>query len=150
MNEIVINYKENKGQKILSFIVGIYLIVVGGYFAVSFLIEKVYDVHFILGLIAVIFGLALILKVTLFAPKPVFMMNSETIYSNVATKPQIFKTDWTNIKNVAIGLSYLRITETTGKEYNVDLSQLKYSDLKDIKSRIIEYCEAKVISYQND
>lgn len=150
MNEVIINYKYNKGQKILSVVVGIYTVLYGAYHSIMLAMDSVYNVNFYLGIAAVVAGLALILNVTLFAPKPVFIMNQEMIYSNVAAKPTVFKTNWNTIKNVAIGLSYLRITETGDKEYNVDLSGLKYTDLKDIKSRVIEYCEAKMISYQND
>lgn len=150
MDEVVIDYRYNRGQKRLSLIVGIYVILFGGLHAILLAMDGVYDVYFYLAILAVLVGLVSILSVTLFAAKPVFRMNQEMIYSNVGAKPVVFRTDWTNVKNVAIGLSYLRITETGGKEYNVDLSGLKYVDLKDIKSRIIEYCEAKLISYQND
>ena len=150
MDELIIDYKKNKGQKILSIIVGIYILLYGGYHAISLATDSTYNVFFYLAITSIVLAILLILKVTLFAPKPVFKMNSEMIYSNVASKPVVFKTNWENIKNVAIGLSYLRITETGGKEYNVDLSELKYADMKDIKSRIIEYCESKLISYQND
>lgn len=150
MDEIIIDYKKNKGQKILSIIVGAYIILFGGYHASTLAVDNTFDFNFYLAIAAIVLGIVLILKVTLFASKPVFRMNSEMIYSNVASKPVVFKTNWENIKNVAIGLSYLRITEIGGKEYNVDLGELKYADMKDIKSRIIEYCEAKLIAYQND
>lgn len=150
MDEVVIDYRYNRGQKRLSLLVGIYVVLYAGWHASVLAMDSVYDVYFYLAAIAVVMGLVLILSVTLFAAKPVFRMNQEMIYSNVGTNRSVFKTDWNNIKNVAIGLSYLRVTETGGKEYNVDLSGLKYADLKDIKSRIIEYCEAKLISYQND
>jgi len=150
MDEIIIDYKKNRGQKVLSIIIGVYIVLFGGYHGVILAADNRFDVNFYLAVVAVVLGIILILKVTLFAPKPVFRMNSEMIYSNVASKPTVFKTNWGNIKNVAIGLSYLRITETGEKEYNVGLSELKYADMKDIKSRIIEYCEAKLISYQND
>lgn len=150
MDEIIIDYKKNKTQKILSIIVGGYIILFGGYHASLLATADTFNFDFYIAIIAILLGLILILKVTLFAPKPVFRMNSEMIFSNVASKPVVFKTNWENIKNVAIGLSYLRVTEVGGKEYNVDLSELKYADMKDIKSRIIEYCEAKLISYQND
>ena len=42
------------------------------------------------------------------------------------------------------------MAETDGKQYTVDISGLKYDDLKKVKSQIIEICESKSIPYKND
>lgn len=150
MDRIIINYKYSKNQKMLSIIVGLYTLLYTGYNLIALTIDKVYNINFYIAILGVVLGLVLILKVTIFSAKPIFIMDAEEIYSKAGVKKNIFQTKWESIRKVAIGLSYLKITEVGGKLTEVDLSELKYSDLKEIKSRIIELCEAKMISYEND
>lgn len=55
---------------------------------------------------------------------------------------------WETVTELGIGLSYLTLT-TTGTNYKIDLGNLKYNDLKRIKSKLIEVCEAKSIPFGN-
>ena len=55
---------------------------------------------------------------------------------------------WETVTQLGIGLSYLTLT-TTGTNYKIDLGNLKYNDLKRIKTKLIEVCEAKNIPFGN-
>ena len=55
---------------------------------------------------------------------------------------------WETVTQLGIGLSYLTLT-TTGTNYKIDLGNLKYNDLKRIKAKLIEVCEAKNIPFGN-
>lgn len=56
--------------------------------------------------------------------------------------------EWGQIKNVAIGGGHLKITTTS--ELFLDLSSIKHSDINRIKSKIVEICETKGITFHND
>lgn len=55
---------------------------------------------------------------------------------------------WETVTQLGIGLSHLTLT-TTGTNYKIDLGNLKYNDLKRIKAKLIEICEAKNIPFGN-
>lgn len=150
MNELIINYNYSKSQKILSLIIGGYVALYGLYQCVMLALANAFTVDFYLALAAVVLGAILILNVTLWAAKPIFRMNSDMLYAHVPQQKTTYQSEWINIREVGIGVSYLKMLETDGKEYSVDLNGLKYSDLKDVKSRVIELCESKNIPYRND
>lgn len=150
MNELVIDYNNPKGKKILLIIAGGYFILYGIYICVMQALVKNFAVDFYLALVGVILGTILVLSVTLWAPKPLFRMDSDTIYANMPNKKTVYQVSWVDVKEIGIGLSYLKFSETDGKDYTVEIGGLKYDDLKNVKSRIIELCEAKNIPYRND
>ena len=55
---------------------------------------------------------------------------------------------WETVTQLGIGLSHLTLA-TTGTNYKIDLGNLKYNDLKRIKTKLIEVCEAKNIPFGN-
>lgn len=150
MNELVINYNSSKGKKLLSIIAGGYFVLYGIYVCVMQALAKIFALDFYLGLIGVVLGTILVLSVTLWASKPLFRMDSESIYVNMPGINTVYQVNWIDVKEVAIGLNYLKFAETDGKDYTVQIGGLKYDDLKEVKSRIIELCEAKNIPYRND
>ena len=150
MNELIINYNSSKTQKILLLVIGGYITLFGMYQCVMYALANAFAGDFYMTLAAVVLGIILILNVTLWASKPIFRMNSEQIYVHMLNQKTTYQSDWINVKEVSIGISYLKMSETDGKEYNVDLSELRYADLKEVKSRVIELCESKSIPYKND
>lgn len=150
MNELEINYGFSKSRKGLLLAVGGYFALYGLYQGVMLALANLLNMDFYMAVIAVILGAMLILSVTLWAPKPMFKVDTESIYINMPAQKTVYTAEWIAIKELSIGISYLIFAETDGKSYNVDISSLKYNDLKDVKSKIIEICEAKSIPYRND
>lgn len=150
MNELEINYGLSKNQKIFSIIVGGYTALYGFYQSILQALNSTYTLNFYLALGAVVLGVIMILNATIWTSKPMFKMDSESIYVNIPDIKSVYSAQWIAIKEIGIGISYLKFSETDGKDYNVDISSLKYSDLKLVKSRIIEVCESKNIPYKND
>lgn len=150
MNELVINYHSSKTQKILSLVIGGYITLFGLYQCVMYALSNSFAGDFFMMLVAVVLGIILILNVTLWAPKPILIMNTESIYINMPNQKGSYQSEWANVEDVSIGISYLKMSETDTKIYNLDLSELKYSDLREVKTRVIEICESKNIPYKND
>jgi len=150
MNELIINYGPSQNQKILTMIIGGYFAIYGFYQCIMLALANSFIYTFYLALVAVILGIILILSVTLWSVAPLFKMNSESIYINMPDVKSIYTVNWIDVKEVGIGISYLKFAETDGKVYNVDISGLKYADLKQVKSEVIEMCESKNIPYRND
>lgn len=150
MDELKISYGYSKNQKIVLSLVGGYFVLYGIYQGVVLALANLLGIDFYLAVTAVILGAVLILSVTLWAPKPMFVMNSETIYINMPAQKSLYTAEWIAIKEIGIGVGYLVFAETDGKSYNVDIGNLKYNDLKNVKSKLIEICEAKNIPYRND
>lgn len=150
MNEYVINYNDSKSQKTLFFIVGGYAILLGLYQSVMQALANTFTFDFFAALVLVVLGAILILNATIWAARPIFIMNSDSIYVKMPNQKSVYKAEWISIREIALGISYLKMLETDGKRYTVDISGLKYDDLKKVKSQIIEICESKSIPYKND
>lgn len=150
MGELIINYNKSKSQKFLSLIAGGYMVLFGLYRSLDLAINNEFTFDFYIGLAAIVLGAILVLNVTVWAAKPILELNSDFIYVKMPDQKSIYRSEWIAIKEVSFGVSYLKMDETDGKSYNVDISGLKYSDLKIVKSRIVEICESKNIPYKND
>lgn len=150
MNEFVVNYSDSKGQKVLSFVVGGYAALFGLYEAVMQALNNTLTFDFFAALVLIVLGVILILNVTVWAARPIFIMNSDRIYVKMPNQKSVYKAEWISIREIALGVSYLKMSETDGKQYTVDISGLKYDDLKNVKSQLIEICESKSIPYKND
>lgn len=150
MNKYVINYNDSKSQKVLSLVVGGYAALFGLYQAVMQALNNTFTFDFFAALILIILGVILILNVTVWASRPIFIMDSDRIYVKMPNQKSVYKAEWISVREIALGVSYLKMAETDGKQYTVDISGLKYDDLKKIKSQIIEICESKSIPYKND
>lgn len=150
MEELKINYTYPKSQKILFILIGMYTSLYGLYNCVLQALKNNLALDFYLALAAIVLGVVLLLSVTLWVAKPILRMDANSIYVNMPKLKTVYSSEWDAIKEVGIGVSYLKFTEIDGKDYLVDLSGLKYADLKEVKSRIIELCESKNIPYKND
>ncbi len=150
MNELEINYGLSKNQKIFSVIAGGYFTLYGFYQSLVLALGSAFSLDFYLALAALVLGVIMILNATAWKSKPMFRMDSESIYVSMPELKSVYSAQWIAVKEIGIGISYLKFSETDGKSYNVDISGLKYEDLKTVKSKIIEMCESKNIPYKND
>lgn len=151
MDELVINYNGvSKNKRIANSIVGIYLALFTLYFSIIEGIANRYGILFFCALIGFILAAILILSNTLWVSGATLSIDSNIINSNLPgqTKTSI---DWINVSSVNIGVSYIVFSLNGGqKQRKIDLSGLKYDDVKTVKSKIVEACEYKNIPYHND
>lgn len=147
MNDLVIKERCPKSEKVTSLIAGGYFALFGLYLCIVEALAHRYSILFYVSLAGIILGAILILLHTLWQTPPQLTINNETVVAKFADQKNIPAIEWSNIQSIAIGVSYIKITTT--KEYSIDLQSLKYADLKTVKSKIIEICEAKSITYHN-
>lgn len=148
MNEFVVDYK-SRNEKMLMLTLGGYFLLYGIYHFVKLVLANTFNLDFYLALIVIVAASVCVLRATLWAPKPLLRINQESLYVNMQGS-KVYLAQWIDVREIAIGVSYLNIFETDGKKYFVDMSGLKYSDLKEAKAQIIEICESKKIAYRND
>lgn len=77
-------------------------------------------------------------------------ISNEKIEANLSGQKKIL-IDWATVSNINIGQSYIVFFTNGGqKQRKLELAELKYNDLLAVKSKVIELCEHKNISYRND
>lgn len=150
MNELIIHYKAPKMQRIMALTAGYYFFVVSLGLAVYFAVENRIDYFFYLAIAGIVLSAVLICLFSFWQPKPLMVIGKDAISLHFPDQKLNGNIDWKEIDRINIGISYLKIRTTNDKEYAVDLNDLKYMDLKAVKSKIVEICEAKNIRYEND
>ena len=149
MNELVINYSISKNIKALGIIAGVYLLGISAGVSILQAMENKFEFFFFAGVAGVILGIILILSVTVWQSKPVIEINNDQFHIYLPKQRIDGTIFWENVTQLGIGLSYLTMQTNTGKNYKIDLENLKYSDLRAVKTKLIEVCEAKGIPYNN-
>jgi hypothetical protein len=143
MEDLIINYeKPSKSVRWFSIIFASLVIVVS---IVLCVMEATYNLKFFLYLFYALTAAIVLLKNTVWQPSPVLRITNSII------EAKKIKIDWTAVSKVNIGLAYIVfLTNGEQKQQKLDLSELLYKDIKDVKSKIIELCEQKNIPYHND
>lgn len=148
MNELIISYADSKTKKIIKIIVGIYFTAFTLYFVVIQLLAKQYNTLFVFALIGFVLGIAIVLANTVMGSKPLVKIDNSAIVSNLPS--QSGEIAWADVTEMNIGMSYLLFIMNGQKQRKIDFSDLKYKDLKEVKSKAAEICEFKNIPYKND
>lgn len=150
MNALIIENKTPKAKRILRASIGIYLTLFCGYFLFTEATINGYGVFFFTTTIGVLLGLILLLGNTLWTSnKKLLTIDNSKITSNILGSK--FNEDWVSVSKTTIGISYIIFFVDGGrKQRKLDLSHLLYSDVGIVKSKVIELCEYKNISYIKD
>lgn len=151
MNELIINYRDvSKSKKIINVTIGAYLAVFALYFTILEGIASRYGVLFFCALAGFVLAAILILSNTIWVSGTSLVIDSNSIKPGLPGQNKT-EIDWTSVSSVNIGVSYIVFSVNGGqKQRKLDLTALVYDDVKSVKSKIIEVCEYKNISYQND
>lgn len=150
MNALVIENKTPKIRRTLRAITGAYMTIFCGYFLFGEVVVNNYALLFFSATIGAIFGLVLLLSNTLWTSDlKLLSIDNSTISSKVSGSK--FDEEWVKVSKITIGVSYIIFfTEGGRKQRKLDLSQLQYSDVSNVKSKVIELCQYKNIAYIND
>ena len=149
MNELIINYRISKRVQIASIVAAGYLIAISAGVIIFRILQHKIDFYFYSGLVGVLLGVLLILLVTTLQHALMIVLDNDAFHIDLPAQKVKGSILWETVTQVGIGLSYLTMHTTAGKNYKIDLENLKYKDLRDIKTRLIEICEAKKIPYSN-
>lgn len=150
MEELVIRKDESTAKKVINIIIGAYLSIFCLYFTTIEGIDKHFGIFFILALIGFILAITLVLSNTLWANEYLLKVDNNIFETN-PHKQKKAHIEWVKVSKVKLGNSYI-IFELNGgvKQQRVDLAFLTYTDLLNIKTRLIDLCEHKKIPFQND
>lgn len=149
MNDLEINYSISKNIKLISVLAGLYLFGISVGVTIFQTMSKNYTFFFYAGLVGAIIGIILILSVTTWQSKPVIVIDSDQFRVHLPKQRINGTIDWVNVTQIGIGLSYITMATNENKNYKIDLENLKYADLRAIKTKLIEISEAKSIPYHN-
>lgn len=148
MNDLIVAYSLSKKIKITSLVAGIFLTMLSVGIAVQQTLASKFSFFFVVGVLGALIGVVLILIVVYHPDELQLEINNEHFRIKLPKQRIDGLIEWENVTQVGIGLSYLVLT-TQGKTYKIDLGNLKYNDIKLIKTKLLEICEAKSIAYSN-
>lgn len=149
MNELKVQYGISSSVKFMAILSGAYLFIMGATLSIMQAMANQFSFYFFGGIAAILLAILLILTVTVWQPKPLITINNSAfeIYQPKQKIDGVIA--WENVSQVGIGLSYITLQTTSNKDYKIDLENLLYADVKDVKTKLIEVCESKGIAYTN-
>ncbi|HBG40028.1 hypothetical protein [Limibacterium fermenti] len=149
MNELEIRYSISKKLKAASLLCGVYLLCISAGVSIFQVIAKDYSFFFFAGIAGIVIAAIMILSVTLWQSKPLIVIDNDSFRLHLPKQRIDGAIEWEKVTYLGIGLSYLTMTTSDSKNFKIDLENLKYIDLRNIKTKLIEICEAKNIPYGN-
>jgi len=151
MEELKINYSTSKSGRMMNIVIFAFFAIFGLYIVIKeALINNYTTVLFIGAAILSLLAIILLLKNTVWLPAPIIYITNEKVETNLPEQKKIL-VDWVNVSNINIGQSYIVFFVNGGqKQKRIELSELKYNDMVAVKSKVMELCEHKNISYRND
>ena len=150
MNELIIDYGEPKSKRITSVIIGVYFTIFCLYFLILEWLAHRYAMLFFFALIGALLGIAIIIRNTLLVTRPLLKISNVGILPELPGEKNQIPVEWANVSEMNIGVSYLTFILNGQKQQKIDLSSLRYKDMKEVKSKVMEICEFKNIPYKND
>lgn len=148
MDELKIDYSSKGFIKTFSLLFAGYSTLFGLYLSIKDALIKNYSIIFFCSLVLIILAIIVILYFTLWQSKPLLILNNNHINVNILDQKKSTIT-WDDVVEVSIGISSFIFVLKNKKRISIDLSVLKYKDLKQSKTRIIELCEEKEIPFHN-
>jgi len=149
MNRLIINYNQKGFIRYAFLVLSGYSLIFGIYLCIQQALGSNYNLLFYSSLLLIILSVVGLLNLTIWQNKNILVIDNELIEVNLPKKDSI-KIEWNDITEIKIGVSYLILKNSINKQIDINLGILKYDDLKNTKSRIIEICEAKNIPFKND
>ncbi|MDO5664189.1 MAG: hypothetical protein Q4G63_02885 [Bacteroidia bacterium] len=148
MEDLKIIYTLPSKVKIFALIAGGFLFALAVGISISQALNNKFDFLFYVGIVGTILAALLIFTVTVWRSDLIIEIDNSEFRIKLPKQRINGSILWETVSQLGIGLSHLTLT-TTGTNYKIDLGNLKYNDLKRIKAKLIEVCEAKSIPYGN-
>ena len=147
MKNLEINYSLPQNLKYLALAAGACLFII----SVSFIIATRNSSSFFLyiGLLCLLVSVVVTAVFWFMQSKPLVMITGEKLQVNLPNQDFNCLVEWSNVTQIGIGLSYVTVQTTENGNFKIDLENLKYVDIRAIKTKLIEVCEEKNIPYSN-
>ena len=148
MEDLKIVYALPAKVKIFALIAGGFLLALAVGISISQALHTKFDFLFYVGAVGAVLAALLLFTVTVWQSDLIVEIDNDEFRIKLPKQRINGSILWETVSQLGIGLSHLTLT-TTGTNYKIDLGNLKYNDLKRIKAKLIEVCEAKSIPYSN-
>lgn len=148
MEDLKIHYTLPAKVKMLSLIVGGFLFALAVGISISKALSNKFDFLFYVGIAGVILAALLLLTVTVWQSDLLIEIDNDEFRIQLPKQRMDGSISLETVTQLGIGLSQLTLM-TAEKNYKIDLGNLKYNDLKKIKAKLIEVCEARSIPFSN-
>lgn len=154
MQPLQIKYTLSGKVRFLALIAGGYLLLLSLFIGIREAIDKNFQFVFYLAVAGIIIATLLLLLVTVWQRQTTIEVDNEELRMKLPKQEIDGVISWDNISEVGIGLSYITLIADNDEDgesenYKIDLGNLKYNDLRDFKSKIIEVCESRQIDFKN-
>ena len=148
MKTLEINYSISPKLKYLAMVSGACLFAISAGVSIARAIAGSYSFFFYVGIIGILVAAALVLTFWLIHAKPLVVLTHEQLQVHL---PKYFDgtVNWKDVTQLTIGLSYITLNTTEDEQVKIDFESLKYTDIRAIKTKLIEVCEERSIAYSN-
>lgn len=147
MDTLLIQKKIPSVQKWLAYLMAIVLIVSSSYVIVPCIIDSIYTPICYIAIGTLLLGVVGLLFFYLQSSRTLVQVDINGILCLLSGNKKSIA--WNDITLAIIGLHYIEVELKSGKKTSISFDQLRYDDLKQVKSKIMEVCEAKNIPYQS-
>lgn len=153
MNELIVDYgnkQKSKFNYLLSLIIGIAFFLFASFILIREKSSASDSILVPVSIVCIVLALLLIAVIEISnRKKNQLTINNTEI--NMQMVNQKFIIEWSRVSQVNVGISYLVFSLDGGqKQQKLDLSNFLYTDLKNVKNKVLEVCEQKNIPYKND
>ncbi len=154
MQPLYIKYALSGKVKFFGLTAGGYLLLLSLFIGIREAIDKNFQFIFYLAVAGIVIATLLLLILTLWQTQMIIEIDNEEFKMKLPKQDIAGVISWDNISEVGIGLSYITLIADTDEDgedenYKIDLGNLKYNDLKNIKSKLLEVCESRQIDFKN-
>ena len=154
MQPLYIKYTLSGKVKFFSLTAGGYLLLLSLFIGIREAIGMNFRFTFYLAIAGIVISTLLILILTVWQTELIIEIDNQELKMKLPKQDIDGTISWDHITEMGIGLSYITLiadTDEDGEEenYKIDLGNLKYNDLRDIKSKLIEVCESRGIDFKN-
>lgn len=148
MEPLQIRYTLPKHLKFFALSVSGYLLLLSLALSIQQTIDKNFKFLFYIGILGIAIAAVLILILTVWQSELIIEINSDEFTIKLPKQDINGIISWDSVSQVGIGLSYITLTSEE-ENYKIDFGNLKYNDLKNVKSKLLEVCESKNIPFSN-
>lgn len=148
MNELKIRYSISQYIKTIAILSATYLLSMSMIIGVKQALANNFAFVFYASLVGIILGILLILTVTVWQSSVLITIDNETLDIHLPNQKIDGSITWSEVTMIGIGIAHITI-DGNNDNYKIDFGNLKYNDLKKIKTKLIEICESKDIPFKN-
>ncbi len=149
MKDLIISYGISGRYKITAIICAIFLLALSVIIALVLTQPQQQTPYLYVGGAGAFIAIITILIFTVWSSETRIELNNELIGFKLPGQKINGSLPWENITSIGMGLAHLEIITNANKNFKIDLENLKYGDIRNIKTKIVEISELKGIPFHN-